>query len=971
VNRTARHRFADIEVDVGSRAVLRQGHPVPLQKKPLDLLLFLLEHRDRAVSKDEILRSVWPDEHVSESSLAVCVTKLRKALGGGSGGAEAIATLHGFGYRFVGSIEGDPGAAEEEVANPNAPPLVGRGAELSHIRAAWRRAAAGERQVVLLSGEGGIGKSALVDEILADDELQPERVSILRADCLDLRGGHEPYLPLLDAWSGLCRSPQGRLAVDILRRCAPGWLLQLHGFVDAEERARLTESARGVSPERAQGMLARALRELADLRPVLLVAEDLHWADPATLDLLLRVARDRTPAPLLLLGTFRPEFGAAGHRSLFDFVAQLRRGPQCTELPLSPLASGCIADLIRSSAVRVEPTPQLCSALHERTGGRPLLLAAALRQLDSGGSLDAVPPEIHATLELEFEAIPATDQRDLEAAAAVGAEFTSVLVAAALDAPLADTEERLLAAARKQRIIEASDRIVWPDGTVARRFRFRHPYYVDVALDRAAAARQRQWHMRIGARLESGFAAGLPGTIALRIARHFENAGDPLAALGAYERAVAVARVEGSHERVEVAATTALRLLESMPHAAERDEREMGLRMILGGALVALRGYVDPVLRTNVERVLEIARARGAAGPEYIALLTLSAIHQTMGNGPAVRSCAEVLIRTAESHLPGVPHTLARARLGQFLATEGELVAARSLLEAARGLAVDVEAMHAFGLPLWVDPEVVVRSYLASVLLLLGYPDQAQREMEAGLERADSLQHGFSAVTTHLMAAGFHLLRRDFVAAGQHSQRFVDLARRDGLMEVREDGLFHCLAQILNEVRHETVDRYAAAIENNVEGGILHMMPLLLCVLAEAQSRIGAVEKGLAVLDSAAARIAAGGEGGFLAEVHRLRGALLVAQSDKGREQAAAQAENAFTAAIDVARCQGARWFELRATTDWARLLHRQGRGSEASGPLRTTYASFTEGFEQPDLRAAAQLLSADPTARPSSHRST
>lgn len=954
-----RYRFADVEVDVGRRAVLRNGQSVPLQKKPLDLLLFLLEHRDRAMSKDEILRSVWPDEHVSESSLAVCVTKLRKALGSVSGAAAAIATLHGFGYRFIGCIEGDPAAAEVDFGPATPTPLVGRDAELARVRTIWRRTLAGERHVVLLSGEGGIGKSALVREILAAEEMQSERVSILRADCLDLRGGHEPYLPLLDAWSDLCRGPQGRLAVEILQRCAPGWLLQLHGVVDPEERARLAESARGVSPERAQGMLIRAIRELADLRPLLLVAEDLHWADPATLDLLLRVARERTPAPLLFLGTFRPEFDPAERRLLLEFVEQVRRAPLCTEIALAPLASSCIADLVRSHAVRVEPTPQLCAALYERTEGRPLLLAAAIRQLDSGGSLEAVPPEIHATLELEIDALPPGEQLHLEAAAAVGAEFTSVLVAAALGVPLAETEEELLAAARRRRIIEPIDRVSWPDGTVTRRFRFRHPYYVDVALDRSAAERQRQWHLRIGERLQAGFAEGLPGTVALRIARHFESADDPLAALGAYERTVEVARQEGSHERVEVAATTALRLLASLPPSAERDGREMSLRMILGGATVALRGYVDPTLRANVERVLELARARDAAGPEYVALLTLSAIHQSMGNGPAVRSCAEALVHTAERHLPGIPHTLARARLGQFLANDGEFVAARSLLEEARDLEIDVEAMHAFGLPLWVDPDVVIRSYLANVLLVSGYPSQAQREMELGLARAELLQHGFSAVTTHLLAAGFHLLRRDFVAAGRHSRHFVERARGDGLMEVAEDGLFHCLVQVLIDGRRDAVDRFAAAIEVNVAREVLHMVPLLLCVQAEAQSRIGAVEAGMKALDDAAARIAAGGERGFLAEVHRLRGAMLLARNDADPEQSISQAEAALRTALEVARVQGARWFELRTAIDWVRLQQRQGGGAESLARLRAIYDSFTEGFAEPDLQAAAQLLGA------------
>ncbi len=950
----ARYRFAGVELDVGRRQLRRGDELVSLQNKPLALLVHLIEHRQRAVSKDEIFRQVWPDEFVTDSSLAVCITKIRKALGESAGAQSTIQTVHGFGYRFVAEVEElSLGAASTNDGAPGSH-VVGREAELASLHATWQRAVAGERVVALVCGDAGIGKTSLVQTFAARLAETTEDAWILHGDCLDLRAGTEPFLPLIDALTQACRGPYAADAIEVLREHASPWLLQLPGVLKPEQRRLLRDEVRDVLPGRLLRMLGDAVTALAAQRPLLLVIEDLHWADPTTLDVLTRIARERGPAPILILGTLRPEFSTSERRPLYDFVDGMARRPTTVEISLDGLSREAVVSFVERSSPRLQATPELCHRLFERTGGHPLFLRTAADHLENGGDLDTVPPDLHRTIDLDIATRPLAEQHLIEAAAVVGQEVVAALVAAAVEAPLADVEDALLAITRQTRWIEALETEAWPDGSISRRFRFRHAYHVEVALGRASPSRQRQWHGRIAERLRHAFGDAATGPIVMRMARHYAAAGDIEAALSCCHRALAEAHESYSHERIVATAQTALGLLAQLPPSAARDRRELALRLALTPALIAARGYVFPPLQETCERVLDITANLGEPWPQFFSLVTLSAIHQTRGAGPAARACAENLVALAEATLPPLAQTLARGRLGQILASDGELERARAHLEAAVAVADDDGIMRLLGSAVWVDPGVVMLGYLGNVVLVQGFVDSGVALVREAVARAERIDRRVSLATAHLLSVCTHALLRDAAATYASCTAFVEMSMREGLMDVREQGLLATLAQLTHPSTQvgAAAAAFNAMLDDHERRGILHAMPLLRCIEAEAHLQRGDREHATTALDAAEQRIAAGGERVFLPEVQRLRGDVA---ATSGNHPDAAEVH--YLQAIESARSLGARWFELRATVAWARLLQRLGRAPEARANLASLHAWFVEGHDSPDLRAAAQLL--------------
>ena len=297
---------------------------------------------------------------------------------------------------------------------------------------------------------------------------------------------------------------------------------------------------------------------------------------------------------------------------------------------------------------------------------------------------------------------------------------------------------------------------------------------------------------------------------------------------------------------------------------------------------------------------------------------------------------------------------MARGRLGQVLVSDGELAQARRYLEETRAAIVEGDALQSLGAAMWVDPSVTVHGYLGCLLQVMGFADQARREMDCALARARELGRPFSLATAHLFAACLNLLARDGAATRATCRELIDIVVREGLMEAMGRGeVFAALADLTVASDRATTDRVAARIAAHQERRIRLFLPLLHCFHADALAQQGRFPEGLAALDAARERIDEGGERVFLAEVHRLRGALLAASGDG--QQGAAEAE--FIAAIDVARTQGALLFELRATVARARLLRRLGRNDEARASLRAVHDLFAEGFDSVDLQEASALL--------------
>jgi hypothetical protein len=284
------------------------------------------------VTKDALFAAVWAEAYVSEAALTVCIRELRRVLQDAVQAPQYIETVRGRGYRFVAPITETSRplllAGPLPLAAAPPPRLVGREAVLAQLQAHYARARQGVRQLVWVTGEAGIGKTALVDAFVAQ-VASADAVWVGRGQCLDQYGAGEAYLPVLEALGRLGRGPEGAALLPVLRQYAPSWLVHLPALLTPEDWERLAHTASGMTPARMLRELAEALEVLTVARPLVLVLEDLHWSDRATLEWMAYVIRRRDPACLLLLGTYRPA-DVMGHvHPLRPLLAELQQHPQC------------------------------------------------------------------------------------------------------------------------------------------------------------------------------------------------------------------------------------------------------------------------------------------------------------------------------------------------------------------------------------------------------------------------------------------------------------------------------------------------------------------------------------------------------------------------------------------------------------------------------------------------------------------
>jgi DNA-binding winged helix-turn-helix (wHTH) protein len=286
-----------------------------LPPKMFAVLRHLVEHPERLITKDELLTAGWGDTVVSEASLTSCIRDLRKALDDSSRSPRYIETVHRRGFRFIGPVAVPSARSRTRSPLPPSPSptatLVGRDADLARLHALYAVANGGERRLVFVTGEAGIGKTTLVDTFLAELGAT-DGVRVGRGQCVESYGATEPYLPLLEALGRMGRGPDGAALVRILHQFAPTWLAQLPALLDDAQLETLHRRAQATTRERMLRELVEAIDALSAEAPLILALEDLHWSDAATVDVLAMLARRPDRARLLILGTYRSAEVAAG-----------------------------------------------------------------------------------------------------------------------------------------------------------------------------------------------------------------------------------------------------------------------------------------------------------------------------------------------------------------------------------------------------------------------------------------------------------------------------------------------------------------------------------------------------------------------------------------------------------------------------------------------------------------------------------
>jgi DNA-binding winged helix-turn-helix (wHTH) protein len=340
---------APVWLDLEHEQLRRGDKLLHLRPKSFALLRDLVAHPGRVLSKDELVEAVWPKTAISDGVLTVSINEVRHALGDAAQAPQYLETVPRRGYRWRGALPTTPpfpDLAGSRPAAPLAPPLpIGREAEVAQLDDWLAQARRGARQVGFVTGEAGIGKTTVVDAFVAQVVREPD-LWLARGQCIESYGAGEAYLPVLEALGQLCRGPDGARLVAWLAQHAPTWLVQMPALLAADTMEAVQRRVLGATRERMLRELTEALDALTTERTLVLVLEDLHWSDAATLDLVGALARRRTPARLLLLATYRPVDVIVRAHPLHTLKLDLALHRQCEELPLQLLSAADVAQYL-------------------------------------------------------------------------------------------------------------------------------------------------------------------------------------------------------------------------------------------------------------------------------------------------------------------------------------------------------------------------------------------------------------------------------------------------------------------------------------------------------------------------------------------------------------------------------------------------------------------------------------------------
>ena len=357
---------------------------IRLTPKAFAVLRYLVSNPGRLVTQNELLEAVWPDTFVQPEVLKSQILDVRHALGDDAKDPRFIETLPRRGYQFIAPVA-DTFVAMELGNEEGAAKFVGRDAELNELRKCLQKSLANQRQVVFVTGETGIGKTTLVDEFTRRAAADFPGVRVARGQCGEGYGSKEAYYPMLEALGQLCSSSGRDTVVETLAVHAPTWLAQFPPHVRCQQRDMLRREIEGATRERMLREISETLETISSERPLLLVFEDLHWADPCTVDLISALARRRSSSKLMLIGTYRPVDVTLAQHPLKTLKQDLLIHQLCREIALEPLTEGEVAEYLTIETPGVALPQGLPALIHRHSEGNPLFMVSILDDLRDRG----------------------------------------------------------------------------------------------------------------------------------------------------------------------------------------------------------------------------------------------------------------------------------------------------------------------------------------------------------------------------------------------------------------------------------------------------------------------------------------------------------------------------------------------------------------------------------------------------------
>jgi len=847
-------------------------------------------------------------------------------------------------------------------------PFIGRDDELRLLMTRWERSLEGEGQVVLISGEGGIGKSRLVERFHQQIVGRPYNWAEGAASPFFQ---NTPFYPVAEMFRELlaqhCNEPGQESGTDLQRRnrrrtrlpeakgsnghsgngassekeerqgqLAPSLQLDLtpqlavvqiaHNLSTPAEHPALPQQHR-----RLLSALAEWVIGIAQVMPLVIAIEDLHWADASTLELIQLLAEQGESVPLLLLCTARPEF-----RAQWPPPAHL------TEITLNPLSAHNTRKMVERVAAQKALSEETIATVAERTGGVPLFIEELTRAvLESGDSQltgSTIPATLHDSLMARLDRLGAA-RGTLQLGAVLGIDFTYKLLHAVTLLNEDELQRHLLALTEAELLY---GRGLAPNAS----YQFKHALIRDAAYGTLLKSRRRELHTHVAQIIEEKF----PEQAAVHpeiLAYHCTEAGLVVKAVRYWRKAGQKASERSANAEAIAHLTKGIELIGTLPPNADIKLEEIRLQTSLINPLIATKGDTSPEIERACTRARELCRELGEPPQLFGVFGGLVTVYHGRGKFRAASEIAEQMLRWAELHRDRRLLMWSYYSLGIISHALGDLPSAKTQLEQSLAL---YDSRQRKALDFVQDPYVTCSGVLAHVLHALGYADQALAKCLKSLSDARQLAEPYTLAWATGTTAALYVRRGDHLKGQELAVERLAICTEHGFLSFSAEGHLWC--------------GWALVQEGRPEEGIARMLQGLAMVttterhlfnlyLATAYWQVGRVKEGLSIVENSLAEMNDESEAhNTLTDLYRLKGELLLM-----RDPHVVEAEHYLQRAIEIARRNSDQTAELQATMSLARLLGSTDRRAQAGMMLAEIYHRFTEGFDTADLKEAKMLL--------------
>ena len=839
--------------------------------------------------------------------------------------------------------------------------LVGRDEEIGLLRRAWQGVKdEGRGQVVYITGEAGIGKSSLIDGLRAEVRIEGLSQGVMRCSPYHINSALYPlieYTKRLAGWQSEDSVEERLVKLEVLLNTydqpideAMPLLATLMSLPFSEARYPASTLSPKQLKQMTQDVFIAMILESAEHQPLLLLWEDMHWADPSTLELVGLLIDQSPTASLLTIMTSRPEF-----------VPPWQMRSHITPITLSRLESQHAMALIARIAGS-KPLPQdVIEHIADKADGVPLYVEELTKTILTADILRDTGDRFELTGPLSSLSIPDTLQESLMArldrlpqvrelaqlGSVLGREFAYEMIFGLSNAGEQDLQAGL------EQLVDAE--LLYQRGRPPRaRYIFKHALIQDAAYESLLRRTRQQHHLQVAELLESSFPDVVESHPEL-VGHHYSEANQPGLAVDYYQKAGEQSSASSANLEAVAHLNCGLEIVQSLPEGEDRDQRELNLLLKISPALIATKGYTAVEVESSFLKALTLCRKIGDKEREISILQGLSLIYCVRADLHKARDLAEQLVELAKTR-EDIDSTLAANQLlGYALSMQGEIDAALRCFDRVIS-GYDFNLHSSYSNRLGADFGVGSFGFKAWVLYALGYPQQAHDTIAEALSLAQKLNHPLSEAFARVAATMTYLFRGELKRAREQAESGASIATDKDLVQYiywTKIQLHSVLLQLGEADVESSITGIREAIDACRSIGAYLFDPFWLGLLAQTYSQHGEAEKALSSIDEALGAMTKTGEGFWQAELYRIKGQLLLQNNSANT----LEAESCFHEGIKIARSQNARGWELRIAINLAKHWVSQNKTNEAHQLLTPIYDWFTEGFDTIDLKAAKSIL--------------